>query len=210
MATSDPIYPRLRWTGLAAFIICLMVTGCAATRPSTFYLLQPVPDSTRIPTATGWAPFSLGVGPISLPEYLDRPEMVITDAQHTLTVAEFDRWSEPLKNGFSRVLVMNLAADLPGVNVLEYPWVGGYDVRYRVTANVYRFDGRPGDRATLDVQWAVLAGRGERVLYQTRSILFEPVQAPTYQALVAAQSALLGRFGRMIAETLQRLVQDGQ
>ncbi|UCC31474.1 MAG: membrane integrity-associated transporter subunit PqiC [Phycisphaerales bacterium] len=41
---------------------------------------------------------------------------------HRLTLAEFDRWAEPLAFGFSRVLAENLSALLLTDRVLLFPW----------------------------------------------------------------------------------------
>ena len=52
---------------------------------------------------------SLGVGPVRLPGYLDRREIVTRVAQSRFDVSENDRWAEPLDENFTHVLAQNLS-----------------------------------------------------------------------------------------------------
>jgi uncharacterized protein len=63
----------LRQLALVTLGVLPIGLGACASTPSRFYLLNPLPASESIP-ATGAAQGPvIGVGPVTLPKYLDRP-----------------------------------------------------------------------------------------------------------------------------------------
>jgi uncharacterized lipoprotein YmbA len=64
---------------------------------------------------------TIGIGPVTLPKYLDRPQIVTFTSPYALNVVEFDRWAEPLESTFVRVLAENLALLLPRAHVVVSP-----------------------------------------------------------------------------------------
>ncbi|MFZ2062196.1 MAG: ABC-type transport auxiliary lipoprotein family protein, partial [Candidatus Binatus sp.] len=82
---------------------------------SKFYLLTPTADtatatSGTVPAQSSSDNFTLGLGPIKLPPYLDRPEVVTRAAPNRLELSKEDRWGESLQNGFTRAMERDLAA----------------------------------------------------------------------------------------------------
>ena len=96
-----------------ALVASLLGLGACASTPSRFYILNTLTASETIPaTAAARGPV-IGVGPITFPKYLDRPQIVTRASRHQLTLGEFDRWAEPLQDNVSRVLAENLALPHP-------------------------------------------------------------------------------------------------
>jgi uncharacterized protein len=95
--------------------LCLMALGgCASTQAARFYVLSALPGGgTASPGAAAERGLAIGVGPVTLPKYLDRPQIVTFTSPYALNVAEFDRWAEPLESTFVRVLAENLALLIP-------------------------------------------------------------------------------------------------
>jgi uncharacterized protein len=196
---------------LTAFsALLLIMTGCAGTPNSRFYLLESLSGA---PAPRGMAPLSpavtIGLGPVTLPDYLDRPQILTRTHQNVVLLAEFDRWAEPLSSNVSRTLAENLIFLLHNDSVAPYPWPGSIDVTYQVLVDVYRFDGILGEKVWLDAQWSVQGKKGKNVLLQKRTTLVEPVDGPSFGDLVSAQSRALGSLGREIASALQNLSRDG-
>ena len=123
-----------------ALLAALGLLACAPlggeTPPSRFYLLEPL----EAPPARADGP-QLGIGPIRLAAYLDRPQIVSRRGDHTLELAEFDRWAEPLDESITRVLMEDLGALLETDRVQRHPLrdVGKVDVQLEL--DVQRFDG---------------------------------------------------------------------
>jgi uncharacterized lipoprotein YmbA len=95
----DPIPWRLALVPLVASSLGL---GACASTPSRFYLLNALATPETIPSpATSQGPV-IGVGPITMPRYVDRPQIVTRVGRNQLALGEFDRWAEPLQNNVSR------------------------------------------------------------------------------------------------------------
>ena len=128
-----------------AALVALMALGCApATLPTRFYVLTAVPPAGGAPAAA--RDVAVGVGPIALPGYLDRPQIVTRTGGDEIDLAEFDQWGEPLRSAVPRVLADNLAARVPTERVVLFPWRGVRTVQYQVPVEILRFEGKPGGR----------------------------------------------------------------
>ena len=114
---------------LSASLIGL--TGCASTQPSHFYVLTDLPSVESPPHATtaGQGP-SIGVGPVTLPKYLDRPQIATRASRYELAFAEFERWAEPLDTNVTRALVEHLARLTPTDRLTLFPWPRGTPIDY--------------------------------------------------------------------------------
>ena len=194
-------------------ILCVLLVslgGCAGTPPSKFYMLEPISHGSAPPgTVTLDRAVSIGLGPVTLPDYLDRSQIVTRTDQNTVQLAEFDRWAEPLSSNISRTLAENLVLLLQNDSIVQYPWPGSIDVTYQVLVDVYRFDGILGEKALLEAQWSVLEKKGKKVLRLKRSTFIEPAGGPSFGALVSAESRTLENLSREIASALQNLTREG-
>ena len=190
-------------------VMMLALGGCAGTRASKFYMLESISDSRGVERLEALdAAISVGLGPITLPDYLDRPQIVTRTNQNTVQLAEFDRWTGTLSSSVSRILTENLTVLLNTDNVVQYPWPAAFNVTYQVQVDVYRFDGILGDKAVLDAQWSILGKKGRKVLLLKKSTFVEPAGVPSFESLVSAQSRTLGDLSREIASALGKLAQD--
>ena len=182
--------------------------GCAVQSPAVrFYLLTPFASET--PSKEAARPPSglrLGMGPIVLPDYLDRPQMVRRQGANQIFVSQNERWAEPLKTNFSRVLLENLNSLLETNEIYLFPWTHRkVTVDYRVEIDVYRFEGGPGRQVTLSARWMVSRGGDQRaVLHKQTAFQREATSAAT-GGVVAALNRLLTELSREIAAGIMRL-----
>ena len=192
---------RIGLVGLAAILVWL--GGClgGTSASPTYYTLTPVEAPAPAPAPAGLA---LGVGPVTLPAYLDRPQLVTRTGQDTLNLAEFDRWAEPLKAGVPRVLGDNLAALLGTSRVSLFPWGKAQTVRYQVAVDLTRFEGVVGGTVVLGARWRVLGSDGAELLVKQTTIT-EATGATGSDALVAAMNRALGALSRDLAAALREL-----
>jgi uncharacterized lipoprotein YmbA len=152
---------------------------------------------------------AIGVGPIKLPEHLDRPQIVTRSSSNQLRLAEFDRWAGPLQDDFSRILAENLSILLSTDRVSLYPWRRSVPIDFQVVVDVTRFDGELGGNALLIARWSVFRGRDKKVLFMERSRISETSRAQDYEAIVAAQSRALGQLSREIADAIKAISLKG-
>lgn len=202
---------RGRPTPLLWGLSCLWVTACGSLAPkadpSRFFILTPAPQvqhpSPRCSPAS--SKLAVGVGPVQLPGYLDRQQLVSRISDNHLDVAANDRWAEPLADNFGRVLGQNLSALLGTENVSLYPWPSDRRPTYQVEIEVLRFEADSARSAELAARWILRDVPTSTILSDKESELTEPLKGPSREESVAALSELLGRFGCEIVEALRAI-----
>lgn len=182
-------------------VTTLLAGGClGGTAPTRFYVLAPVDG----PAMAGARPLTIGVGPVTMAGYLDRPQIVTRPSTDKIDLGEFDQWGEPLRDGISRVLAEDLSRQLPSAKIAVFPWRGLDGVRYQVIVDITRFDGPAGGDTSLEARWRVLDTGGKEVAAKTTR-LTEPAGGPGYTMTVSAMSRALSALSRDIAQALVAL-----
>ena len=183
---------------LLALAICLLACG-GKSATSQFYVLSPLPQ----PGLSAGEGMTIGVFPVSMPDYLDRPQIVTRVSDNEIKLDEFSRWAEPLKDSFTRALVQNLSTLLDTAKVVRTTRSAGVPMALQVGVEVVQFDGTLGGEVVLIVQWGVFEADGKKLLMGKRSSFKEPTGAATYEALVAAESRAVAALSREIAEAIK-------
>jgi uncharacterized lipoprotein YmbA len=186
------------------------LAGCASSQPSRFYVLtdlSSLDSSPRVPPA-GQGP-AVGVGPITFPKYLDRPQIAARASRYELTFAEFERWAEPLDTNFTRALVEHLATGIPTERIAVFPWPRGTPIDYQVTVEVAHFFGQVGGTSSLIAHWSIFREEGKEALVSRTSRLNAPAAGPQYEAMVAAMSQTVAELSREIAAAIRALAAQG-
>jgi hypothetical protein len=183
---------------LMALVVCLF--ACAGKSASSkFFVLSPLPQTK--PSAADDK--TIGVFPVAMPDYLDRPQIVTRVSENEIKIDEFNRWAAPLKENFYTVLVDNLSALLNSEKVLKTTQKLGALASLQVGVEVVQFDGTLGGDAVLVAKWGLFEQEGKKLLSAKRSSFREPTGAATYEALVAAQSRAAAALSREIAEAIK-------
>jgi len=200
---------------LAVFCCCvaLLLPGCLGkgSNPSRYYVLHEIAQPVGDPGPDLFTEDNalLQIGPISLPRYLDRSQIVSRSSDNQVDLAEFDRWSEPLHNSFTRVLAGNLGALLPTDDILVYPNRRSTgDTFYQLKMEVARFDGRREGSVTLEARWIVVGQKNNKVMPQARSLYTEPVAGSDYTDYVAALNRTMEKLSREIASKIRVAVRE--
>ncbi len=180
-------------------VALLAVTGCGSTPPSNHYQLDE-PAATRLSGIDRG--IAVGVGPVILEPYLDRPQIVIRGAGHKLELSEFNRWSEPLKDSISRVIIVNLSNMLESTRVFQVPRRNKtIPLEFRIEIEIARFDGELSGDALLVARWT-LYGRQEKALLTKVSIISESSGGEGFDNLIAAQNRTLHKLSKEIVDAI--------
>ena len=182
---------------ITGLLLLGLLAGCGSSPPINYYVLSAHNDDVP----AGSTP-SLGVGPIAIPEYLNRDNLVTNREGNTLVVAASDRWAEPLEDNFTRVIAMNLGVLAGTDSVSVYPWPRSAAVDYQVTVDVDRFDAGANGQVVLVARWQVLAGEGGRSVRSGRTVVTEPVVSTDYEALAGAMSSAAATLSREVAAAI--------
>jgi uncharacterized lipoprotein YmbA len=200
--TTSRIARALRAPALAV----LLATGCfGGSAPPEFFTLSTPPGAAAGPALASRPELGLGVGPLELPRYLDRPELVTRDGSHRLVVADAHRWGGSLRTDILRVVADDLGRLLGTPRVAIYPSEPRFPVAYRILLDVREFEGVPGEGVRLRLRWTVASVPDGRAQAVEESLVEQPVASASFQDLVAAQSAALASVSRRIAERVAGL-----
>jgi uncharacterized protein len=195
-----PVARKIRLALLVVIGVAL-AGACATTSPAMrFFLLSPIETpATPMPALDDTL---VVVGPLQLPGYLDRPQLMVRQQDGQLSLREFDRWAEPLDGHLTSTVTANLVHLTGSPRMVAWPLPGRASADRRILGRVIRFDADSSGLAVLEVQWSIIDGSGEPLV---------PVRIDTYRAqasgtepvlLVTALSDALAQFSRQLAEAL--------
>jgi uncharacterized lipoprotein YmbA len=187
---------------IAVAAACLASASCADNQPTRFYTLSPLTDASDGKPPKIPADLTIGVGPVTLPPYLDRPQLVTRVGGNRMVLADFDSWVEPMPGMFARLLAENLALLLGTDDVLMLPQRRDFALDRQVEVDVTRFDVDASGNAVLDARWWVFGRNGEKLLRSGRSTISEPAKVGDYTAAAAALSRALGAMSKEIAQAV--------
>ncbi|MFM0302221.1 PqiC family protein [Paraburkholderia sediminicola] len=174
--------------------------GCAASPESKFYTLSPTQAAGQAASVDSIS-ITMAIDPVTVPELVDRPQIVSRLDANRVSIDEFARWAEPLKSQIARVLAADLAQRIPGAIVSSYPQRVD-DNAYRVSVDVQSFDSSTDGTVMLAVIWSVrVPKQGEKV--SGRTVVREAVSGLGYDALVAAHSRALASVAGDVAVAMR-------
>ena len=180
---------------IIALSVPLILLGCGSAPASKNYLLSA--QAQQIPSGTSPA---VGVGPIEIPEYLNRDALVYNRGGNRLHIARLERWAEPLDSSISRVLRLNLASILNTQDVQAFPWSKSNRPEYGVGVTILNFDAN-NDSAKLVVEWHLRRPQSEQTMMRRIDTLQYDLPAGEVSAteVAAAYSELLYQLSSKIA-----------
>ncbi|MBC8741199.1 membrane integrity-associated transporter subunit PqiC [Paraburkholderia sp. UCT31] len=173
--------------------------GACKSPATNFYTLSP--DDSLSSTGAS-RPIAAVIGPVTIPEIVDRPQIVTRIANNEVAVNEFDRWAQPLGGDIGRVIAADLGALLNSPQISVFDAVRDPSVVWRVRIDVMRFESVPGRDVTVDVLWTVRPPGKVRAV-TGRSVARESVSGPGFEPIIAAHDRALASVSRDIAAAVQ-------
>jgi uncharacterized lipoprotein YmbA len=152
------------------------------------------------PAAAAASPsYSVIVGPVTVPELVDRPHFVLRSAPNRVDITEQARWAAPLKSEIPRVVADQLSGLLEGARTATSAQRATVIPDYRVLIDIQRFESSLQEGATVQALWTVRPTDG--AAFTGRSLATEAAGSG-YDDLVAAHSRALGAISRDIAAAI--------
>lgn len=182
--------------------MCLAVAtaGCSRSPRVTFYTLESAAPTVAVGAAANVS--AISVGPVTLPELVDRPQLVVRVAANRVEILESHRWAEPLKSEIPRLIAENLRHLLGSNRVSSYHQHAGPDADYRVLMDFQRFESSPGEAVTVEAVWSLRRSAGVTAK-AGRTLVREPVDAVGYDPLAAAYGRALLAVSRDLATAIR-------
>ena len=192
----------MRFFALTTVTAMVLLAGCASS-PAPIYVTLEAPQSAL---ATQPAQRAVLVGPVSVPEMLERPQLMLHTTSNRVEPAAHLRWAQPYKQEFARALAAHLARVTANARVVPMSANMPAEAHLRLTIDVLSVELREGDSASLEVLWTLRESPGGKLIASQRSVLREAVSAGGAtggEALVAAQSRAVAQLAAQIAPALK-------
>ncbi len=200
----------LFFVGLAFFI--LFLSGCVSVSDSPSprkYMPHAISKDKLTQKLELKSNTIIGVGPIRVPEYLDRPQIVTQDKNNLTHFAQFDRWAEPIDTALTRVIDENLSAMLVNADVMKFSWSIFIPVKYQVAADIIQLENNLEGNLRMVVQWNVFDLDKKELVFTKRSEITQPIQPPDYFGLSEALSQACIKLSYEMAAEVAVLVNGG-
>src|SRR6478736_306004 len=115
---------------LALLVACgVLAAGCGSTPKESFYTLSVAPPAAP---AAATSNVSVFVGPVTIPEEVDRSPMVLRTGPNQVELDELHRWAEPLKAAIPKGIAEALMQQLGTARVYSSRAGASQAVDYRV------------------------------------------------------------------------------
>ena len=189
----------------ARSFVCLAVavlTSCGSPPKERFYTLSAAGVAANATAAE--AGDHVVVGPVTLPEVVDRPQLVVRIGANEVAILEQHRWAEPLKSEIPRLIARTLSQLLGTSQVSAYPESASQEAGLRVAVDIQRFEAAPGIEVSVEALWSVRRLPGGKPT-TGRSVVREPIAGEGYDAVVAAYGRALATLSGDIARAIRKL-----
>lgn len=184
-----------------AVLLVLASAGCSTSPKTQLYALQTSPAPQLDDGNHAESDLPVVIGRVTLPELVDRPQIVVLTGEHSVHASDFNRWAEPLKAAFPRRLATDLARELKSTRVRIQGQEGAGDADLLIDVDVLRFEAALGDFALVEAVWT-LRHKGEPVR-SGRSFVRERLTADGYAAVVAGLGRATAGVGRDLAGAIR-------
>jgi uncharacterized protein len=181
--------------------------GCSILAPqkdrSRYFVLTSRTDSSAPLSSamTGGQSLVIGLGPVTIPRYLDRPELVTRVSDSELRISETDRWGEPLQTNVSTVLAQDLSSQLPGVQIVAFPWSRKTPLDYEVAVDFPRLEKTADGQTEVEAVWTIRSANDGKVIQAGTATASAPA-AKDQKSATDALSDGIAQVSRKLAQAL--------
>jgi len=180
----------------------LILPACGLTPARQTHLYGLVARAEPAPAA--WPPDAplIAVGPIDLPDYVRRAQILTLSDEVEYRASTTGRWAEPVEPAVARVIVENLATALGTGQVASLGSAPTGD-RLQVTLQITDFVATEAGEVRLGAFWRVLSADGRKPLAGARFEHREPLVGSGDAAVVNAMSKALAAITPALVTALQ-------
>lgn len=184
-------------SGWMVTFVMILWMGCASSSaPPDYYGLQ---SRTDTPGQHAPSQLTIGLGPVQLPDYLDRSTIVTRLSPNRLQIHADKRWAGSLQSEITRVLGANLKNETGSRQVVLFPWGSDVepDIRFRVV--IHAFEGGTANGVHLNTTWSIAWPASDRAVVLHDSELVERVAGKGFESLTEAMGRALSALSHEMA-----------
>lgn len=180
-----------------------VILAACATPQARFYHLTPVDNACIACDAKAYAPATISIGPVTIPDRIDRSQIVTLAADSEVYIAQFDRWAGSINDEIVRTMTINISKLLPVMNVVPYDMEKWVSPDYQIRVDILELDITPGKAVSLCVNYSVTDKTRKTLLLKSASIT-EPT-GTGYPDMVQSLSSAFGVLSSQIAQAFLRV-----
>ncbi len=196
---------------LAAVALASLAACASPSASEHFYALNDGGVLLATDTASTTRP-GVVVSAVTIPELVDRPQIVTRDSTNRVIVSEQNLWAESIRSGVGRTLAARIARALAAAGhptqVAAYPQTSIADPALRVTVDIVRFDAVPNGEAVVDALWTVRRP-ADGMVRSGHTVASSPIGGTSYEAIVAGWNTAVATVDADIAATVVEIGVDG-
>lgn len=165
MSLASFAIPRWFWG-----MIVLLLGGCSSnsgTQLNHYFLQPPGQAAPALPATEVRGPIVV-LQKLRLANYLQQPSLVLQLKQHELYYSMQDLWAEPLQQGFSKALLMELNQGTGTRRYVSYQSPGNDDHSLSLAVQLDHFLATDESQVVASGEFWLLQGAQDSVLYQQR------------------------------------------
>ena len=186
-------------SAFVGIILLVGLCGCGTSPPARYYTLSEPAATSVAKTGSAIVLF----GPFKVAAYLQRPQIVVRDANQQLQLGEFDRWAVSPQTALVPWLARDVDRQLANAVVVAFPSVGHADAPFRVLGTIDQWDTDAAGTAVLVVQWECVTDKGAVLVpLRTSRYTAQVSQAGNYGDIVGALNRTLAEFASEVAVAL--------
>lgn len=183
---------------ILSVLLISMLSACMPQKPdSAFYSFAPSDISHPIAENR----IIVDVARVKIPEYIDRTQ-IVTTSDTAVNISNHNRWAEGLSPMIQRRIISDLEAMLPRA-IIKNSDFAGKSPNYTVFVEVYKLDGVPGDKISLDAIYTITSDNDNNI--RTKNVHYTADTGAEYSDYAAAAGDLVGRLSKSIAADLVKM-----
>ena len=193
--------------GFGCLAIALVLAACASA-PTHFYTLS-VPKTTPAPPKSENSPIFIEIAPVTVPERLVRPQLVVNNAGNSGTgvnILEQERWSSPFNSELRDALASGLATRLNAIDVSRSGRLKD-QATYRIAIELRDFVAAPGDKVQSTYGWII--SRSDDARSSTCQVNISESVGPGIDGLVHGVQRSVAEVTAKIAANLKAFQANG-
>ncbi len=202
---------------LSLVVFLMMLQGCSVLPPQSpapnYYILHclnNIGQNGPVKGAVSPNHQTLVVGPIEIPTYLQRTQVVIRSKGNGLLVSSFHRWAEPLDSAIERIVAKDIAL-LSGARIESYPFsmnIPSYEdtLHLRLFVNVYELDTIEEEKkCRLDGEYVMLSPNGDELIRDSFH-LASSIKTVSFPEAVRCENGLINQLSKTIWESMAKIL----
>jgi len=172
-----------------------------ATRYAVLASVDELPGAAAHEAEATPSAVRVGLGPVTLPEYVRRTEIVSRIDGTRLVPSATERWAEPLDRAFVRVLAIDLQRALGAGRIVNHPWYESDRPDVQIEIAFSRCEGDESGQIVVAAHWRVRRLSGEQPPIERESRIERKTTGPGGASTALALSQALADLCREIALT---------